>query len=496
MEETAMFRWLWMIVLVLTVMGCKQGEEPPGDGDTVETPTIVRMGTLLPSDEKATCPITADELKTWFASGEITANGMVNAADSLNFDDSTDCNFYKWSWQMFLWLTSPTNEPGNPIVFDSNPFFDVQVDGRGRKLVSEKDINVRGGKQDVPGTGQAGETSYVLEVRSFGPIEESLVFYAVHVNDVFAYMVSGVNSGDLNLTDFPTTAEELQTIVDYAQNTYGADISDQKSLAMEFKTSWVVVREGMNAENYVTIAAEIPVYTEESDTKWVWDGTTMKDVTLALVGFHVVGSAKDHPEMIWATFDHAANAPNQAFVYTNAQDEEITYSNFAEDGSPLGDWQLFASTGNKSDANQPRMKEPDTENNTIVAVEGNTIGPSDTFRYHPWGDKDDAANNTEIINLNNTLLALLVDGDLRKNYVLTGAIWTKDGVIPNQMNDPRRTGSKFLANTTMETYTQGDPKVDANVSNCFSCHWTSSDPVVGTNVSHIFSSIEPLPKPN
>jgi hypothetical protein len=38
-----------------------------------------------------------------------------------------------------------------------------------------------------------------------------------------------------------------------------------------------------------------------------------KTVNLAMVGMHVVGSTKGHPEMIWATFEHIGNAPNDDY---------------------------------------------------------------------------------------------------------------------------------------------------------------------------------------
>ena len=72
----------------------------------------------LPSNAQATC--TAN-IAPWFQSGSVTLNGAVNPANSLNLDTSNNCNFYLWSEQMFLWMTSPATSiyGGSGRVFQS-----------------------------------------------------------------------------------------------------------------------------------------------------------------------------------------------------------------------------------------------------------------------------------------------------------------------------------------------------------------------------------------
>src|SRR4051812_40506618 len=60
---------------------------------------------MVPSDPQAACTVAAPEIAGWFESGSATLNGVVKPADSLMFSDSPNCDFYKWSEQMFLWLT-------------------------------------------------------------------------------------------------------------------------------------------------------------------------------------------------------------------------------------------------------------------------------------------------------------------------------------------------------------------------------------------------------
>jgi hypothetical protein len=64
---------------------------------------------------------------SWFESGSVSLNGVVNPADSVTFPNTPNCSFYQWSEQMFLWLTSPAppRYGGGGRIFDSPVFYDV-----------------------------------------------------------------------------------------------------------------------------------------------------------------------------------------------------------------------------------------------------------------------------------------------------------------------------------------------------------------------------------
>ncbi|MGH9421879.1 MAG: hypothetical protein ACRD3J_18025, partial [Thermoanaerobaculia bacterium] len=81
------------------------------------------FGQALPA-AKPTC---TGNIAPWFKSGTVTANGFVNPANSLNLNTSNNCNFYLWSEQMFLWMTSPspTIYGGSGSVFQSPVFFAI-----------------------------------------------------------------------------------------------------------------------------------------------------------------------------------------------------------------------------------------------------------------------------------------------------------------------------------------------------------------------------------
>ncbi|MCP3402240.1 hypothetical protein [Bradyrhizobium sp. CCGB20] len=538
--------------------------------------------TALPPDVMQSCTVQASEFANWFAGGSSAKDGLVVPANSLAFGSGPDCNFYKWSVQMFLWLTSPRG-PGKH-VFSSSQFYGLSVPaGDKRKLIPQDDntvlsfapsISLVGDKgldvvADSKGTirnvvraqtGRAGsalfrdktgkpidvarvaasvsgkpllldDTNKVLDVEttaSGAPVlsdasgkainladetvtvdgvqrllttsgdvvelgqagggavlvtrNNGLVYYLLQVNDVFAYFSTGATDGKFSPvpTEFPSEASLLSKITDVARNAPAPHarpgFQDSIALAMELKSSWVEASTLSNPQDYLTIKATVPGFDTSNPQKWVH--TSPKTVDLALVGFHVVGSALGHPEMIWATFEHVNNAPNQKYVYKTTLGAEATVP---ADGS--GSW-LFSSSGASSPAS-PRMT-VDGNGDIVASGANGTIGAVDVTRANAWGtpltDTAAVANNTNLISINRSILGQMPAGDVRSKYIMIGSTWTSDGKAPAGANV---VGTKTLANSTMETFKQN--------LNCLSCHrgdmlGTSS----GGGLSHVWGLITPL----
>jgi hypothetical protein len=203
--------------------------------------------------------------------------------------------------------------------------------------------------------------------------------------------------------------------------------------------------------------------------------------------------------MVWATFEHVGNTPNAGYTYVNSVG---TATPVALDTS--GSW-LFCATGGAAPFNVNRNR-LDSSGNIVPVPPQTTVGPSNTIRWKAWGAaadlspnplKNSAASNSEIISINNSvrgLLATLATGDVRGNYLMTGATWTFGGGPTNT----NQVGTSQLANTTMETYQQGsdnqaihvDPVTHVSVTqrnNCFLCH-SAGD----TSISHVFDDLKPL----
>jgi hypothetical protein len=564
----------------------------------------------LPADVQATCTVStqvvppasdAAVFASWFHSGTVTANGVVDPANSVKFINQPNCSFYEWAERMFMFLTSPS---GSGRILDSPVFFDVspenskghrtfishvagktlrfsmraaqagahglpvifdkagrmlevqpsQMAPSGKPLILNKAgqaveieratlengvplfLDVAGkpieGARPVPQaqlqsklTVEESPTSNIVQQFMIGQtpvymtlsgklidVEQgqaeggvleaqngSLVYYATMVNDVYAYFASREKSQHLN-DPFPTKKAELDKIVAFAA-AHGKTFSDPNALAIEVKSSWVEAAGLPHLNSYITMTATIPDYDKSDPNEWKLHG--QKTVKLALVGIHVVGSTAGHPEMIWATFEHTNNTPIAEYKYNSTSGLKTIHQDTS------GPW-LFSSN-NPSFFNVEHMV---VSGHDIVPQAPHSISPSDTIRWKTWGaasnlspnpaDLSGAASNTEILSINNNVRGMMKTGDIRSNYIMTGATWTIDGDSPiptfsnPQPSDPptapgAQVGTSQLANTTMETYQQGkDTTTTHGGSNCFSCHVSNT-----TRVSHVYGPLLPLafPKP-
>jgi hypothetical protein len=578
--------------IVILFLGCKKEKGLLASNDYE----------YLPQDVKETCTVSESEFKSWFASGTVTENGLVKPANSVLFPSKNNCDFYKWSEQMFLWLTSPASGGynGKGTVLESSVFYNVSppdslnkrtltqhkaneairavsninqsgpnrlpilIDKNGRRFeieAAKKDEKVKNDANkliqfDHISTNASGLHSFIdtkgkviknpkpvidskinpsavvqefkigaksifldskgREVQSeqgqagsHGALmgeNKSLVYYITMVNDVYAYFLTGVNEGKLNGNQFPTTASARDSILAYAKTKGWAAPPDPDALAMELKTSWVEVKDLPNADTYVTIKAVIPTYDKSNPKVWVEKG--QKTTTLALVGMHVVGSVAGHPEMVWATFEHEKNSPNDAYAYRDKQ------NNIKQVRADTGKGWLFNVNANDTTGNQ---------NFQSMTVSGNTIQVKDTTiktpnvrRIMAWGvasntvpngeDQTPADSNSEIISINNAVRKMLVGKDVRKNYLLIGATWTFGGAAPNgnvypyggtadSIPNGDAIGTGQLSNSTMETFVQSPStaSTDSTAISCFSCHSNNTSPSLQPKIlSHVFGEIIPL----
>lgn len=474
----------------------------------VSVPAMAQTS-ILPSDAYNACPLDKTEMATWFKDGRITLNGSVKAADSAKFPtNNTNCDFFKWSSQMFLWLTSPTKLKATgdmSYVFDADGFYDVSPEndkGVRKFLKNDTPINnflVRVNKQDedvvpttIGETGQAGGGGILISQA------ESIVYYGIHTNTFYGAFLTGQKAGTINLGTFPTTEADKDEVVAYAKAN-GLDASAPMALAIELKTSWVDVSTVSNPESYVQVKAEVPKYDQSVATEWKLTGTETK--TLALTGMHVVGSVQGHPEMIWATFEHQNNTPNSTFYYQSAANA-VTEASF----DPAATGYTFYAPNTPDNGVNVETAHIDKNGNIVLTAPATRIVPTSVVRTNPWGtpgsDANSATVNAQIISMNSNVLGNLVSGDIRANYVQIGAVWTQNGIIPqsplpDQTNSnvallAPEVGSSRLANTTMETYFQG-----TQMGNCFLCHNAGGSPAPTASfgdeeLSHIYFDLAPL----
>jgi len=544
---------------------------------------------VLPPDAGSSCAasITPAEVNSWFESGTATLNGAVKPANSVLFPDVPNCSFYKWSEQMFLWLTSPAPPrygSAGGLVMNSGAFFDVSlpdasgqrhfephsagtlrafnlrtaqrgvldlpivlqkgtlrllevlppvVAPSGRQLVQDGDGNevevgdVRLQKEGPPvlldTAGQAIRAPRAL-LRSkndqqlrpferrlerlegfdrtelvqklafkdrfvlldlFGHFQEteqgqadggvlmaqngSLVYYALTVNNVFALYRTMQGASVPGGTKFPVSQSDLDAVIAFAAAHGQPPVIDPEALAIEIKSSWVEAAGLVDADKFIQMKAIVPSYDKSNPADWVPNGT--RSVTLAMVGLHVVGSTKGHPELLWSTFEHVSNGPPAAFTYSKQPSGTTTIPQ-----NTAGNW-VFTANGAAAPFNSQHMRMGGADGSHIVPVAPFSISPSNVLRTMPWGLPGSSANpNAEVISINNVVRSTLDPADLRRNYFHEGTTWTIFGASPTAGN---QVGTNKLENTTMETFNQG--------GNCFDCHATNT-----TAVSHVFNHTKPL----
>lgn len=210
-----------------------------------------------------------------------------------------------------------------------------------------------------------------------------------------------------------------------------------------------------------------------------------------LVGMHLAIWTPNHPEAIWATWEHKDNAP------------------LCDGSSPVKAYN-FASKEAAKCLHQHKSVDKCAEYNFNVPHTTDPIpdkaNPINVCREFAYGSElkavngnDTHANALAIMQLNEQLVG--DKGMLTKlpkhnsmhvwsNYEMIGALWTKHGQpsgkppVPSKQGDsdkdsPQR-GSLELTNMSMETFQQGQ---NSFVPNCFGCHnYDSTKPL---DVSHI-----------
>lgn len=373
---------------------------------------------------------------SWFPHEQTPA---PKEGDGSPFDNesTTNCDFHQWSWQKFLWVTKPLPS-GNPFFLDSLDLVSPEM---------ESVVPQLGIKLTLSSINQAGFRGVLQSNPKFNNKADT-VYYSIHVNrllrDKAISMASLINSGKLpvsNLETFPVGALEL-------------------------KVSWISIDAIPKAQqaNYFTTKAAV----QNSNKVYV-------EKTMALLGMHVVGVVKNHPEFIWATFEHKDMAPvyDKKTNSVTAVNEMLLYEKGTTSGLNGIKWVKNATT-------------PVLPNKAFILYEYGVPRDLGTGNFMKTSQAE-PANFNNIENINKCVASNLKD--VFKNYFYNGSVWLDfDGVSPeNQakaivkrdissvLPDSLARGSSNLANITMETYTQtfvdDIHKINnTNLVNCFDCH--------------------------
>ena len=396
----------------------------------------VVQGCPSPTPPTPPVPTTCEADPNWISNPSMP--GEVPKAESF-------CDFYQFSWQWFLAQTAPAPENGMPVFMGNRVY---QPSGDDNQCADPPMV----GHEGV----QAALTPRTVKAQDFEDAQAD------------ANALYDKNGNVLHYNAFYSQALCDSTAAGFAPGT------------LEMKAAWMTL--DAPSPDYYMISVSL----------------NDKQVHLGLVGLHMAIWTPNHPEMIWASWEHKRNAP---------------LCNGHSEGS---DW-AFASVNasaclvaNKQNGSGPpseacssfSFNTPDSLPSGAVPVKGK---PNNVCREYSHGNQpgesingnDNAANLAAITELNE---ALVGEGGMLastwSNYEMVGGIWTKDGAdsgpppVPSKQSQgpgdpasPQR-GSLELSNMTLETFQQGDTSA---IPNCFGCHnYDSTKPL---EVSHIQSKL-------
>jgi hypothetical protein len=381
---------------------------------------------------------------------------------SVFADNSTvsNCDFHQWSWQKFLWLTNEVN--GQPSFLTSL----IQVNAAGKKLEQNRGII-------LTDTAQASSTIDILKTpkHSSGVPPSTTVYYSIFMDKLlYATMLK---YGPIAKSD-PSKVKDITFPVG----------------SLELKTSWINASVLKDTTSYFITKGEI-------------NGVKTR---VALLGMHVVGVVENHPEFVWATFEHENLAP--AYDWSKA-----TPTTDAPVTSTV-DYPFFNKSSTATVKNITSKNGIYTDVFSVykygVPVEKAMKGSFNVQLYMETS-QNGSENFNNIRTINESVKKQLKG--VWNNYFYNGSLWINtegyvgtpaqaallDSLSYNLSNsEPKKLtrGSVAAYNITMETYVQvgfGHPSsiygnTVSNLVNCFSCHNTSSENTVSPLfISHVFT---------
>lgn len=415
-----------------------------------------------------------------------------------------NCQFHQWSWQMFLWLTQTVDGTLRFETFPTNNDVTALAGGK----IGAPVLAPRFGKSNHGAfneVAQAGSEELLIDQNG------RAVYYSQYLNMEFLDFIKTNNFTDstalynasptlnwpLTMTyenggetvaeacaaatsdpvktycagiDGATGKEILSVFCDAAIETVQAGDSVFPALpelcvatsgvgGMEIKVSWKILGDGDDPATFFTKQAEVAKLVSDTNGNIV-PGPETETATVGLVGFHIAGRVREHPEAIWATFEHNSNAPNMQ--------EGPNAGIPIPPGQVISDmdWTFFKKGGTAQDCNLDN-----SASIHFVDEKAQMLAPvTEVCRQYPnGGGSFQNVTNIEVLNASvQQHLAKSDPADVIRNYREIGAIWFNaiNGLVPNSQAQDHLTGSIVLSNSTIETFTQ----VDLGRNNCFQCH--------------------------
>jgi hypothetical protein len=388
---------------------------------------------------------------------------------SFQAPPTNHCAFYQIAWQSFLYLTSPSGGANSPAVFETYPTVD-DVFGSGGLMA-------KAGLKAVTTTDPRTHRKRVFRPRIAKPAPKRTAKGALTFNEDEQAGSGGILVDQNGNITYYEQFLDPKAAVSFIQacNLDNAACQSQPGAAglafpnasMELKVSWRPLWKTSANVNSYYLTPGVPVQNAK--------GQTVTPDYFGLVGFHLVYAIAGHPELVWATFEHVDNAP-EAPCTNGQQTCGALPAGFAS-------W-AYNDCKSTSCGNVNAWPSPaPSPLPTTQAFRENHLGTSPTLK--DAAGVSGADNIAIITNLNQSVMGILPKGSVWANYFFGGAVWTT-GSLPafspfqgsGQSNPAfNEVGSTFVANVSMETFTQFPNPVPSPypnpTQNCFSCHNTA-----------------------
>ncbi|NOU50050.1 hypothetical protein HG263_05795 [Pseudoalteromonas sp. JBTF-M23] len=416
---------------------------------------------------------------SWFASPVPNPNEGPNSPFAFKDgkDNSSNCDFHQWSWNKFLYLTQSAKAPGGLFMFGEGFW---QVDNALKPYFEPWNdlLNPTGLKPTkhliLEDFNQAGRGDPIIYSKYGG----KSVYFSIHVNDTF--MKSAMAH--------PTADPKAEFAVG----------------SVEMKVAWIDVEDLQQVYRGVDLSKQFYIRKAVYKT----DNKYSDPTDVAMIGMHVVGVVEDHPEFIWATFEHKLTAPD---YYKSGMEFQKSEEYLQQDKVvSTSDNYLLYKGG--TEVQNAHLSYPATEKHTN-SFRLYQYGVPNGYPYTnsadpslgaPQSQQDrDVENYKNIARLNGEVTTKLAQSNpVWSNYFYAGSVWLSTlgynfdngisgDIVGKDRNDKLR-GSLAVANMTMETYTQTfssttgtNPQIKPE--NCFACHGTSEDQST-MQVSHIYNN--------
>lgn len=457
--------------ILLALVSCKKANE--------EKPKNEKLAANLELAEYAKLSTTCAADTSWFTIDPTTKKrktpGPQEGKTSVFGNNKTvsNCDFHQWSWQKFLWLTTENAS--------SEPFFMtdlIQVDNQNKQVATPGSSKIiLSASENLQATGDILKSNSAFSKDGTTSYD---VYYSIHVDN------SLFNSINNNTTKYAALIEKIKNkgvltkkdsilFKQYENTTFPVG-------ALELKVAWVDAKAIKDTSSYFVTNASI----------------AGKDTQIALLGMHVVGVVYNHPEFVWATFEHDDLVPYYDWKATTTSDVPVTSTT-----NKL----FFNKNATGTIANlASHYNDPSKDNPNVFAVNKYGVPRQAQNGFLPTS-QDGKVNYNNIDAINTNVKSQLKD--IWKNYFYNGSIWINtagydypteqaqllDSLAGNlHKSEPGQLtrGSVAAYNITMETYEQlgfSPPthiyqQSTATMGNCFSCHSSNGSPLT---ISHVFN---------